>query len=367
VAQLRGCGVTDARCLDEAYSGPCLAKETPWPETCEALLEELLRYPTGDSEPEILAKAAFAHHMLADAAESAADAASREQAAGDLYRRVITLDPNHADAYLGLAGLADDLSERIEWLREALRARGTNSIGSRGLASALDERGTREDRLEAAAVTRAAYEAEPWGRHKWYLGATTLRRYTSLGLASAARQFVDTVVADIGIDRLLDALERAASDAEAAIDALKTLCYHSVIDIVGANACIDGIGVALETAGSASAAAVADRLAQEGLMHMRSIPITRSGRVDRPGEIVSWLEQLEATGHESFELYFALGRCYIDLGRNGEAVAALAEAYALATGYWRDEINRYVAIARDPDWYSPGHPVCVPQDTIVVE
>lgn len=370
-AQLRGCDAVDAQCLDEAYSAPCLAKASPWPETCEALLEELLRYPTLDREPEVLAKAAFARYMLARAAETDAAAAERKQSARELYHRVIALDPRHSDAYAGLAGLADDVSERIRWLRQLRRADDeVNSLSYRALASALDERGTREDRLEAAALVRTAYDAEPWGRHKWYLGAATVSRYTNLGLESEARELRASVREELGIDRLHDEIARTEIDAEASIEALQMICYHSLLAIVGANVCIDAIDLALDAAGKANTPALSQRLAQEALTLMRSIPVTASGRVDRPREIVGSLERLAAAGHESFELYFALARCYIDLNRIDAALAALDEAGARATGYWRDVVEEHIAIARDPSWHASGageRPLCVPQDTVIVE
>lgn len=291
--QLRGCDVKDARCLDETYSSPCAANVAPWPDTCEALLAELAAFPGADSEPEILSNAAFAHHMLADAAESDEDAAVRKQTARNLYRRAVALDPSHTGAYVGLANLAEDLAERIDWLREALRTSDSiPSIPAQSLSTALRQLGTREAALEAAAVMRAAYEAQPRNRHKWYLGASTLFHYTRLGLESEADELQEQARDEIGVDRLLGTVARTTEDSEAALESMDTLCDNYVTTLLGAGSCIDGVELLFEAARATSDVTLSRRLVQQGLTHMEAIPITASGRVDRPAEIVGWLEEL---------------------------------------------------------------------------
>lgn len=357
--EFRGCDVADSRCLDDVFSAACMTRATTWPESCEVLLGELMQYP--DNEPEILAHAGLANRILADQAESEADATSYRRAADALYRRVIALDPDHSGAYVGLAGTTDDPAEQIGWLRMAVRAGEPDSLEYRFLADALEQQGTRESRIESAAIMREAYENRPWDLHKWHLADWALGKYRRLGLDSEADEFRASVNDDIGFDELLASLMRAESEPENSVETLNVLCYEPVVAMFGAGHCISGaellFAAAIRTAGSESS----NRLAQAGLQRMRAAPFSSGGFIDRVPGVVDWLEQLADAGMESAELYFALGRCYLDLDRSPEAADMLRQLRSLSPRYWHDQLEDYLRIARTGEQH-----FCVERDTITV-
>jgi tetratricopeptide (TPR) repeat protein len=344
-----------------------MAREEPWPESCEVLLDELMQYPDRDKEAEILSLAGLANLILSDEAESDAVAAAHIAAAEILYREVIALDPDHYDASLGLSRTADDLAEEIEWLRNAYRAKEPNALLIRSLAGALQRQGSRESQLESAAILREAYDSRPWGTGKWNFAVSALNSYTRLGLDSDALEFRDIVSAEIGVDDLLDSLAVAESDLEASVETLRMLCYESVVTLVGVDACVSGAELLFAAAIRTEDSEISDQLTQAGLERMRAAPYQSGGAIDRVPGIVDWLEKLAAAGIDSVQLNFALGRCYLDLGRNREALDALERAWALPERDWRLYLDYYLRVARDPGARSSREQhFCIERDTITV-
>jgi tetratricopeptide (TPR) repeat protein len=366
-AEIRGCDASDARCLDDVFSPACMARGESWPASCEALLDELMLHPDKDAEPEILLRAGLANRMIARVAEEVSDAETRMSAAEVLYRQALAIDPNRGDAYLGLSSITDDPDEQIEWLRMATRVGPPNSLAFRLLATALARRSTPEDLVEAAGALREAYQRQTWGGHKWYLANLALSRYVHIGLEAEAREFRQSVGAEIGFESLADSLSDAERDPQASVDSLDTLCHESVVAMFGADPCISGAELLYAAALRAADVEVSHRLALVGLQRMRAAPFGSGGSFDKVPDIVIWLERLSAAGIESLELYFAMGRCYLDAGRFEDALTALQRAKSLVAFGWPRYIDEYMDIARSPQ--APAareRRYCVERDTITV-
>lgn len=368
-AQLRGCDSTDAQCLDEVFSAACMRRDAPWPASCRTLLDEFMRYPDREREPEILAYAGLANVILGDETDDEAEAARYRSAARALYLQVIALDSDHSDAYLGLAQVADDPAERIDWLRLATRVSEPNTMVFRFLAGALESQETREGLLEAAAVMREAYEREVGGMHKWYLASWTFGLYSRLGLDAEAREFRDIVSTDIGIDELSGRMTSDRLDPESSAETMRILCDESVVRVVGPDSCIQGVERLFAAALLAEDTDAASRLAQLGLARMQPEPYGTEAS-DEPGDtvmrMVDWLERLDEAGIDSPELHLAMGRCYLDMRQSDAALDALRKASARADPVTRGLIEYYARFARAPDTLPSTPHFCTVSDTITV-
>jgi len=361
----RTCDVTDAICMGELVAASCSRPLPDEREPCIDILADLGRR-LSLGEPEVLMGAAFAHWMLAEFPISEPDAASHRASAEQLYLQVIALDPARADAYLGLAGVADSPDDRVRWLRSAVEASNFDSLASRSLARALDGLGTYESGIEAADVMRTAYAHYEPGRHKWYLAHDVLLRYRRLGLDAEALRFGEQAKADYGPEARLDELADAASAPDSAIEILASLCSQEVASFVGANGCRTGVARIFAIAERVDDAELARELVIGALREVMALP-SQAVASTWAEDMVSWLERLLRADIDSWELYSALGRCRLALDQSEAALAAFERASSIASesnaaSRERADIDEYILSlrrSRVPDFYRQTCPTLV--------
>ena len=194
------------------------------------------------------------------------------------FTEVVRREPLRAAGFLGLADVAENGEERVEWLRGAVQAE-FRPAHMEMLANALSGRiGGQEADLEAARIFEDAYTYESTANERWRYGATAWQKYaTAMDLypAAGSDRALQNVALRIQDDIDYSLLQRALLDPEPHLaylaDAFATMCEKSIAAIVTLDECMAGLELAVAKAEGPVSAGSRRLFAEAALTGMRTI------------------------------------------------------------------------------------------------
>ena len=230
------------------------------------------------------------------------------------YRQVVKDEPFNASGYLGLAEVAENGEERVDWLRGAVRAE-YRPEHMELLANALSsEVGGQAADLEAARVTEDAYTYELTNTERWRYAVVALQRYTEAAErypSATSERAVENVLLrikdDIDYPLLQSMLLNPERDLAHLADAFAIMCEKSIAQIVEIDECMAGLELAVATAEDSVAAGTRRMLAEATLVGMRTIAgesLTRSA--EARGRFIDWIDRLVMTELEPVDVAASL-------------------------------------------------------------
>lgn len=225
------------------------------------------------------------------------------------YGDVVENEPLSAAGYLGLAEVAADGEERVEWLRGAVQAE-FQPVHMELLANALAGVGGHTADLEAAHVLESAYTHEATNTAKWRYAASALQSYEIAAgryPSAVSRKALDNVLLRLTDDIDYALLQRALLEPAAHLTylagAFATLCEQSIAAIVTLDECMAGLELAVATAERSTSAGVRRWLAEATLTGMRTIAGESLPRVPlAQRKFIDWIDRLLATRLEPVEV-----------------------------------------------------------------
>lgn len=241
-AQQLECGADDRQCLQDAFEQACGRPQT-LEGPCLAWLRSVEEHPLAPS-PEWRLIAAAGYRLVARYAASEDDTERYIEQSRSIYLQLLARwrdGPYAAQAYVGMAGLTDDIDELISLVRNAVQADPSNANTRFGLAQSLRTRGRAADYAEAADLYREAYEAD--APPKYYSAANALRLYMMTGRTAQAETFRGQIARDTSMADFAEEVisPRFAQNLEHAEVVLDTACATYIIDIFGPATCANGI------------------------------------------------------------------------------------------------------------------------------
>ena len=295
------CARGDLTCWQELHASECLRPESS-PGTCLAFLQRIETtqrgaYSTGMS--------LLLGETLAGLSNNAESPRAKErflQRARAAYREVVKNEPFNAAGYLGLADVAATGTERVEWLRGAVRAE-YQPAHMELLASALSQEGGQSGELEAARVIEDAYTYESTDTDRWRYSVVALRRYTEAVErypSAVSQRSAENVVLRLKDDIDYPLLQRMLSMPESYLGylagAFTTMCEKSIAVIVSLEECMAGLERAVSAAEGSPSSGTRRLLAEATLTGMRTIAgesLPRSAQAR--GKFIDWIDRLLTT------------------------------------------------------------------------
>ena len=314
-----GCARGDLRCWQELHGTEC-AQPASTLQTCLVFLQ---RIETARRGPYSTGLALLHGQTLQNVARRDVSPRAKErylQRSRAAYRQVVENEPFNASGYLGLADVADNGEERVEWLRGAVRAE-FKPAHMELLADALStEIGGHTADLEAARVIEDAYTYESTNSEKWRYAAAALVRYTealerypSAANDRSAANVLLRVKDDIDYPQLQRMLLTPEAYLPYLADAFATMCHESIVAIISLDECMAGLELAVSTAEGAALAGDRRLLAEATLSGMRTIAgedLPRSAQVRE--RFVDWIDRLLATNLEPVDVAASLWEAQSD-------------------------------------------------------
>ncbi len=321
---------------------------------------------------------------LARRVESGAERDKLQSEERSTYEQLVQANPNDAQALMGLAAIARDRPERIALLKRVAEADPTDTIALRTLAMHLAE-GLPQERALGLDYMRKAYLSAR-APHRWYLARIYHEQLVNEAKQDEARQFADSVLAEMRIDAAKDRISNARQEAaglkdDSLFSALGILCSENALYFGTAKACAEAFDlIANATSASPKAvsdanvevlAAVAVNLAREVsdrkklreslerlssakrnssvllrtqalLVNMEHDPAVRKSAVEL-------LERAVAVSPGDGDAKLALGRAYLEQERFRQAIVHLEEAVGVLPDYKRAAARTYLALALERD------------------
>jgi len=304
-----GCERSDLRCWQQLQGTEC-AQPASTLQTCLVFLQ---RIETARRGPYSTGLALLHGETLQNVARREVSPRAKErylQRSRAAYRQVVKNEPFNASGYLGLADVAENGEQRVEWLRGAVRAE-FKPAHMELLADALStEIGGHTADLEAARFIEDAYTYESTNGEKWRYAASALTRYTealerypSAADDRSAANVLLRVKDDIDYPQLQRMLLAPADYLPYLADAFATLCQESIVAIISLDECMAGLELAVATAEDSALAGDRRLLAEATLRGMRTIAgeeLPRSAQVRE--RFVDWIDRLLATSLEPVDV-----------------------------------------------------------------
>jgi hypothetical protein len=333
------CARGDLTCWQELHASEC-SRPAATQETCLVFLQRLETTQRGAYSTGVSLLLGETLAGLSDREESPRAKQRYLQRARAAYREVVKKEPFNAAGYLGLADFAATGTERVEWLRGAVRAE-YRPAHMELLATALSHEGTQAAELEAARVIEDAYTYESTDVDRWRYSVAALRRYTeaverypSAVSEKSAENVVLRLEDDIDYPRLQRMLLMPESYLAHLASAFATMCEKSIAVIVSLDECMAGLERAVSTAEGSPSPGTRRLLAEATLTGMRTIAgesLPRSGQARE--KFIGWIDRLLTTELDPVDVPADLLEARADYTSNLlERVEALQSAIELNPG-----------------------------------
>jgi hypothetical protein len=289
-AQATSCQLTDNDCVQREYSKVCFDDQRNVRlEACVAWLREIEQSPSTD----VRSSAAGIYQLIGSHPTTTTPARQelRDQSAA-LIRGILDEEPNHADALLGLANLAETDDERVNRLRDVVAADPDEPRYLEFLARELLS--IQGSELEVAALYERAYEAQmsrAIGPYAWRFARNAVWQYERAGASERAKRLRERVVFDYDLPARLDEVADATTENAGSLkQILQDLCGQVAMNVFGAKPCLDCIERAVQATDRARARGNAGVLEQ-----------TVSDAMFKAAVSGTWLDVVDSRWRKGFE------------------------------------------------------------------
>jgi len=289
------CSRSDDACWERAFEIACAERGTT-EQSCSDWLEQKLRPQVEPANTKARLLEGASNYKLAELTRGTAAENLYRERARMIYRALADQKPPVVDALFGLSALASTDEESIRFLRRVVEVDPNHVFGLTMLARSL-RWDSNSARLEAGQLYERAYIAQT-GPNKWYLAKNAVWAYTDAQRSDLAARLKARVRKELDPDALVARLaDRAALTPERAASALQTLCYDTVITVLGATDCLRGIdSVAGAVRGSDDAIPLAEAVAAAMLETSSVGDIMTAARPEWRETFRAWLHSTLASG-----------------------------------------------------------------------
>ena len=240
------CNLDDSECLEAQSSRQCGDPSVATVQSCGIWIQSIQTRARAEDRV-ALRHIAEAHVTISQILTRNPDERlNHRNSAREIYAELVEQDASDVRAILGMATLARDVNERIELLRRIVAI--TPSVyEAEQLADALTKRGGEKDMSDAAQILERAYQQLPKGVGR-DIGARAVALYELAGTPERGRNIKDRVREELNAVSLVSELNGVPVTTSArAGDILGELCDKSVVDLLGASPCLEGMRAASMT------------------------------------------------------------------------------------------------------------------------